>query len=203
MEKHNLVTSSPSRAELNPQGPSSKSQGATHDASARAALAAQILALHVEVEKYRDATIAYGRVTCEKAIACGELLLQAQKELGRDYEDFLQAYCNERENFSRRTAYNYMRVVRFKQELANDLPEFRSLADMYVACGILPKPGESEKPERPAPVFRIKFDVNGPGPEQWSAGDRREFLEKAKPIVDYYERAKAVELTFAGPGTKL
>jgi len=160
-----------------------------------ASLASRLTALHRECEHHRDTCIAASRLAIERAIAAGTLLLELRENLRGEFDDWLEAYRAGDEAFPcRATCYNYMKAVRFRETLEDECPEFASLKELYIAAGILPPPPAPDDAQRPAqPLFRLALAVNGPPPEEWEPMQRRDFLQRAKPVVDLYDRVKAAE----------
>lgn len=159
------------------------------------ALATQLAALHRECEQHRDACIAAGRLAVERAIAAGTLLLGLRESLRGEFDAWLDAYRAGDDAFPcRATCYNYMKAVRFRAALDDDCPEFASLKELYIAAGILPPPPAPDDTQRPgAPLFRLALAVNGPPPEEWESVQRRDFLQRAQPIIDLFRRVQAAE----------
>jgi len=157
----------------------------------------RVVEYHGTVQQSRDACLAWARQGLKALIAAGELLIEAREKLSGDFEDWLEAQIAslpEEARFSRKTAGNYMRAVRFKESLEDDDPEFASVKELYIAAGILPLPPPGgQGGSGSAPVYTLSLKLNAPEPEKWDPMDRREFLQKAKPIIDLYERVKAAE----------
>jgi len=150
-----------------------------------------------ESEKSRDLCIAAAGMAISHAIICGELLIIARDRHRGEFLAWLESYCRDEEGnpiFSQATAYNYIRAVKYKAALGVDCPEFSTLKELFIAAGILPPPTTADTSHRPAaPLFKLQFALNAPPPEEWESMDRKEFLERAKPVVDLYERVKAAE----------
>jgi hypothetical protein len=160
--------------------------------------AARIIELHLIVERAKVSAVAWARSGIEAMIAAGECLIEIRDNLADgDWGEWLDSLIQslpEDCSFSRRTAYNYIRAVRFKSTLEDEFPAFHSVRELYIASGIMPQPPSSEPPgERPPPLYCLTWKPNATPPEQWEPMDRREFLEKAKPIIDLYERVQAAE----------
>jgi len=158
----------------------------------------RILEAHRVVEESRDACLSWANRGMNALVAAGELLIEAREQLSGDFEDWLEAFIAslpEAVKFSRSTAYNYMRAVRYKATLSSDQPEFASMQELYLACGILPAKPKSDGHAGgvEAPVYTLSLKLNAPEPEKWNSMDRKEFLQKARPVVDLYERVKAAE----------
>lgn len=158
-------------------------------------LALRLADLHRDCERHRDTCIAASRLAIERAIAAGDLLLELREKLRGEFDDWLDAYRAGDDAFPcRATCYNYMKAVRFRAALDDDCPEFASLKELYIAAGILPPPPGSDDTHRPAaPLFRLALAVNGPPPEEWEPLQRRDFLQRAQPVVDLFNRVKAAE----------
>lgn len=148
-------------------------------------------------EQSRDLCIVSARTAIEYAIVTGELLIIARERHRGEFLTWLEIYCKDESGdpvFSQKTAQNYMRAVKFKATLGEECPEFASLKELFIAAGILPAPETPDSITRPdAPLFKLQFALNAPPPEEWQPMDRREFLERAKPVVDLYERVRLAE----------
>lgn len=158
----------------------------------------RILEQHQIVQKSRDACLAWAHQGMTALVAAGELLKDAREKLSGDFDDWLASFIAglpDEVKFSRSTAYNYMRAVTYKASLTATDPEFASIKELYIAAGIMPKPPESSGNGSKAapPVYSLTLRLNAPEPEKWDSMDRREFLQKAKPVIDLYERVKAAE----------
>jgi len=150
-----------------------------------------------ESEKLRDLCIASAAKAIAHAISCGELLIVARERHRGEFLAWLDGYCRDEKGdplFSQRSAYNYIKAVKFKAALGEECPEFSTLKELFIAAGILPPPTSADEIQRPpAPLFKLQFALNAPPPEEWLSMDRKEFLERAKPVVDLYERVRAAE----------
>jgi len=155
-------------------------------------------------EQLRDMAIGAGRLALERAIYCGTLIARARDlaELhGRgQFTAWLELQVESHDDFpSIATCWRYLKATRYKETLGNGCPDFASIQELYIAAGILPpkesadSEGGSNSSRREAPMFRLKFELAAPNPAQWQSIDRREFLQKAKPVVDLYEACKAAE----------
>jgi hypothetical protein len=144
-------------------------------------------------EEARDLTIASSKLALVRAVALGERLLTLQELFGGDFDDWLENYFGER--VSRRSAFNYMKAVRYKDALGDECPDFATLKELYVAAGIMPAPESSAPGSRaPQPLFRLKFECSvGGDPARWDPIVRRDFIRQAKPVADLLERAIAAE----------
>jgi hypothetical protein len=167
--------------------------GSTQITTGSGSVEARILAHHADAVQHAALATTAAAQAVDHAIAAGELLLAERENRAGEFDDWLATLIASRDDFSRSTAYNYMRAVRYKKALDEPEPEFGSLKELYIAAGILPPPTADQKAPPKPPLFRIKFDLNGPPPEQWEPMDRREFLERVEPIVQLYERVKAAE----------
>lgn len=162
-----------------------------------AGLVEDVLAQHQILQESRENALAWARRGITAMITAGQRLIEAQKALSGDFDDWLKAWTSslpEEIRFSYRTAYNYMRAVRYLDELESPDPKFASVQELFIAAGIMPqKPEANGSAARPAPLYTLNLRVNAPPPEKWSSMDRREFLQKAQPVVELYERVKAAE----------
>jgi hypothetical protein len=166
-------------------------------------LAEGIEGAHIEAEQHRDFAIAAGTKALRAAIRCGEMLMHARElceERGPgEYLAWIAIQVESREFFpSQATCYRYIKAVRYKQALGDESPDFATLKDLYVAAGILPPPDENHpggnaKKDGKTHLFSLRFDLAAPDPEDWESLDRREFLQKAKPVADLYARCIAIE----------
>ena len=82
-----------------------------------------------------------------------------------------------------------------KVALGKDDPSFEELKRAQLAAETLPRPWNpaAGPGSSPAPLFQIRLSLNAPPPEEWDSKDRKEFLEKAKPVAELYERVRAIE----------
>lgn len=142
----------------------------------------------------RDLAIAAICDANTRALTVGTKLLEYQERFQGDFDEWLDGYCAEW--FSRRTAYRYMAKVRdLKAALGTDEPTLEQMKKALIASEILPESdgGGGNGSSGTAPIFRLKLDLAGPPPEKWDPADRRDFLTRAKPVVDLYQRLQAVE----------
>lgn len=153
----------------------------------------RLFALLDAAEQARDQTIAAAKLAISRAITVGEFLLEVQELFAGEYEEWLEGYCAGR--ISRSTAYNYKKAVRYKQALGSEFPDFATLKKLYVAAGILPPPnGTSPGSRAPAPLFRLKYEINlPPDPAKWDAVVRRQFIAEAKPVAALLQKAIEAE----------
>lgn len=167
-------------------------------------IAESIEGAHIEAAQHRDFAIAAGAKALRAAIRCGEMLIHARElceERGPgEFLAWIATEIDSREFFpSQATCYHYMRAVRYQHALGEATPDFATLKELYIAAGILPSPEENQsgtgagKRNTKPHLFSLRFDLAAPDPEDWESIDRREFLQKAKPVADLYERCKALE----------
>ncbi|MES2570579.1 MAG: hypothetical protein V4710_11065 [Verrucomicrobiota bacterium] len=153
-----------------------------------------IRALNDEAEKSRGAALTAIHSACNARLAVGIKLLEIKTAFSGDFDEWLEGYCSEW--FSRRSAYRWIAVVNdLKATLGSPDPTFKQLCDAQRAIELLPEPFSTEetKPANSTPLFRIAFSVNTTPPQEWSSHQRREFLEKSKPIVELYAQVAAAE----------
>jgi len=158
------------------------------------AAAEKAQALMREADAARDLTIATAKHAIGKAIAVGEFLIQMSELLSGDFDEWIENYFSE--EFSRRTAYRYMKATRYKDALGDDCPDFASLKELYVAAGLLPAPdsdggGTNNRPS--PPLYRVKVQLPPQDAEDLDPVVRKALMADLKPAVDYYERLAAVE----------
>jgi len=129
----------------------------------------------------------------ETRLAVGLRLTEYRRRFAGEFDDWLEGYCSD--CFSRATAYRWMaKVADLKRALGADEPTFEELKRAQLAAETLPEPiGEGSKPGE-VPPFRLKFEIpSSVQIEQWEPGIRREFIAQAKPLVEIYHRALALE----------
>lgn len=155
--------------------------------------AEDIRSLREAAVQARDLAIAAMCDANTRALTVGTRLLEYQERFQGDFDEWLDGYCSEW--FSRRSAYRWMAKVRdLRAVLGNDDPTLEELKKALIASEVLPSASASAGTGSiEPPLFRLKLDVNGPPPEEWDATDRREFLTRAQPVVDLYERVRAAE----------
>lgn len=157
------------------------------------AAAAEVSQLRVEMEQARDFAIAAMASANKRAFILGTKLIELQERFQGDFDEWLDLWCAE--YFSRATAYRWIRKVRdLRAVLGNDNPSLEELKKALIASEVLPEPSpDGAASTAPAPLFRLKLDLAGPTPDLWPPADRRDFLTRAKPVVDLYERVRAAE----------
>jgi hypothetical protein len=155
--------------------------------------AEEVRQLRTAMEQGRDFAIAAMCDANTRALQLGTKLIEWQERFQGDFDEWLENYCEE--FFSRASAYRWIAKVRvLRLVLGKEKPTFEELKSALIASEVLPEPRpEHSASALPPPLFRLKLDVNGPPPEEWAPVDRKEFLERAKPIVDLYERVRAAE----------
>jgi hypothetical protein len=156
----------------------------------------QLAALQLEIVQCRDVAAAWTARGLERMLRSGALLIETQEALAGDFEDWFEAHA-ERIGYCVRTAYTYMAASRRVERvggLAQAIQDFSTQSELLTALGILvPKPEAGKSSSHAAPLFRVKLDVNGPPPEEWTSLQRREYLQQAKAVVDLYKRVKELE----------
>jgi hypothetical protein len=156
----------------------------------------QLRAWQLEIIQCRDAAIAWTARGIERVVRSGEKLIQKQEALAGDFEDWFATH-KEVIGYCLTTARNYMAAARRVNKvggLEKAIEDFPTQTELLIALGILPpKPEAGTGGETKQPLFTLKLSVNGPSPDQWTSLERREYLQKAKPAVDLYERCRELE----------
>lgn len=162
-------------------------------ASFRAAAEA-VAALCTQAASTRDFAIAAIGRACDARLTVGLKLIELKEQFAGDFDDWLEGYCGHL--FHRSTAYRWIGKVRDLQVATGKPdPTFEDLKRAMLAAELLPEPCPEPGTggEHPQPLFRLRFDLSDTAPEKWQPATRREFLERAKPVVELYERVRAAE----------
>jgi hypothetical protein len=156
----------------------------------------RLAGLQREIEQGVAAIAGWFRFSAERLVQSGEILCEVQEKMRGDFQDWFESNTEEI-GYSFRTACAHMRIYRNwilrGRDLEKDLLEFKSQQEFLLALGISERPENENAGSGTKPLFRLAMAINGPPPEEWSTLDRREFLEKAKTVVDLYERVRALE----------
>jgi hypothetical protein len=155
--------------------------------------AQEIGALASVAAQHRDFALSAIHAAMEARLKVGLRLLELSDTFAGDFDDWIAGYCSE--HFSRPTAYRWMAKVRdLKIVLGKEDPTFEELKRAQQAADTLPEAigtGGNATHAEPPP-FRLRLEIPG-NPELWEPGIRREFIAQAKPVVDIYNRAIAIE----------
>jgi len=103
---------------------------------------------HAAVLSCDESVSEHKKLKIQKAIACGENLIEAKKMMDHGHwRTWLADNCK---GICTKTATNYMKLARAKTENVADLSAAKNLRQAYIAAGVI------SKPERPEPSDFVK-----------------------------------------------
>ena len=137
------------------------------------------------LEESREASVASMAETISLAADAGDIILSAETE-GLDTQEILRVG-----GVSEEQARRLKRVAGARPQLAN--PDPTSLKQLALWSGILPDPIENSTPRPPRPwhsyIVAARQWVSRKRVGDWSATQRAEFVDEARPIVEAWVEA--------------
>lgn len=158
-----------------------------------------VLELNTSLRQAHAIAMSAGSMTVRYAVAMGQIFQEAFRRHQGEFGEWLRAAVGEDPEGNMRISVETARRWRTLYEkrdrlfpVGEEAPECRTMTEAYIKVGLLPAPAPDEHPNAGQKIFRLTFTAPAVSPEEMPAADRREFMVKAEPIVQLYEKLKVI-----------
>lgn len=136
-----------------------------------------------------------GRDCIADAIDLGHDLTAKAREVPREFDDWIAHKVSSIADYPSRTrCYDFMRLAKVFPTVETIPPEADSINRALLLAGAIARrePGEIVDRGEPPP-FLLRFKLPDAQPSEWTPEVRKKFLTDAKPIVEAFQAALALE----------